>query len=104
MRRIVDNKLTGARVVCIQVPKADNSEGHKFRTKLEGAAPHLLTFLRYPGMPPRNNGAQLEIRDTAVLHRNVRHQLSTAEGGGSSRCWSRWRASAASWASFRVPR
>lgn len=55
-------------------------EGHKFRTKLEGAAPHLLTFLRYPGMPPHNNGAELEIRDTAVLHRNVRHQLSTAEG------------------------
>ncbi len=55
-------------------------EGHKFRTKLEGAAPHLFTFLRYPGMPPHNNGAELEIRDTAVLHRNVRHQLSTAEG------------------------
>ena len=31
-------------------------------------------------MPPRNNGAQLEMRDTAVLHRNARHQLSTAEG------------------------
>ena len=55
-------------------------EGHRFRTKLEGAAPHLFTFLRYPGMPPHNNGAELEIRDTAVLHRNVRHQLSTAEG------------------------
>ena len=55
-------------------------EGHKFRTKLEGAAPYLFTFLRYPGMPPHNNGAELEIRDTAVLHRNVRHQLSTAEG------------------------
>ena len=52
----------------------------RFRTKLEGAAPHLFTFLRYPGMPPHNNGAELEIRDTAVLHRNVRHQLSTAEG------------------------
>ena len=31
-------------------------------------------------MPPRNNGAELEIRDTAILHRNVRHQLSTVEG------------------------
>ena len=57
-------------------------EGHKFRTKLEGAAPHPFTFLRYPGMPPHNNGAELEIRDTAVLHRNARHQLSTAEGRG----------------------
>ena len=34
-------------------------EGHKFRIKLEGAAPHLFTFLRYPGMPPHNNGAEL---------------------------------------------
>ena len=34
-------------------------EGHRFRTRLEGAAPHLLTFLRYPGMPPHNNGAEL---------------------------------------------
>ncbi|MCE2508840.1 MAG: hypothetical protein J4G04_06040 [Nitrosopumilaceae archaeon] len=31
-------------------------------------------------MPSHNNGAELEIRDTAVLHRNVRHQLSTVEG------------------------
>ena len=55
-------------------------DGHKFRITLEGAAPHLFTFLRYPGMPPHNNGAELEIRDTAVLHRNVRHQLSTIQG------------------------
>ena len=33
-------------------------------------------------MPPHNNGAELEMRDTAVLHRNVRHQPSTAEGRG----------------------
>ena len=44
------------------------------------AAPCLFTFLRYPGMPPHNNGAELEIRDTVVLHRNVRHQLSEPEG------------------------
>ena len=31
-------------------------------------------------MPPHNNGAELEIRDTVVLHRNVRHQLSEPEG------------------------
>ena len=55
-------------------------EGHKFRTKLAEAAPNLFIFLRYPGMPPHNNGAELEMRYTAVLHRNVRHQLSTAEG------------------------
>ena len=40
----------------------------------------MFTFLRHPGMPPHNNAAELEIRDTAVLHRNVRHQLSDAEG------------------------
>ena len=55
-------------------------EGHKFRGTLEGAAPHLFTFLRYPGMPPHNNAAELEIRDSVVLHRNVRHQLSEPEG------------------------
>ncbi len=31
-------------------------------------------------MPPHNNAAELEIRDTAVLHRNVRHHLSEPEG------------------------
>ena len=53
---------------------------HKFYTTLENAAPHLFTFLRHPGMPPHNNAAELEIRDTVVLHRNVRHQLSEPEG------------------------
>jgi len=31
-------------------------------------------------MSPHNNAAELEIRDTVVLHRNVRHQLSELEG------------------------
>ncbi len=31
-------------------------------------------------MPPHNNAAELEIRDTVVLHRNVRHQLSEPDG------------------------
>ena len=55
-------------------------KGHGFRETLENAAPHLFTFLRHPGMPPHNNAAELEIRDTVVLHRNVRHQLSEPEG------------------------
>ena len=55
-------------------------ESHKFRITLEVAAPHLFTFPRHPGMPPHNNGAELEIRDTAVLHKNVRRQLSTIQG------------------------
>ena len=55
-------------------------DGLKFKATLEHAAPRLFTFLRYPGMPPHNNGAELEIRDTVVLHRNVRHQLSEPEG------------------------
>ena len=33
-------------------------EGHKFRGTLEGAVPHLFTFLRYPGMPPHNNAGR----------------------------------------------
>ena len=55
-------------------------DGHKFKVTLEGAAPCLFTLLRYPGMPPHNNAAKLEIRDAVVLHRNVRHQLSKPEG------------------------
>ena len=50
------------------------------RTKLEGAAPYLFTFLQHPGMPPHNNQAELEIRDAVVLQRNVRHKLCTPEG------------------------
>ena len=63
--------------------KAEDKKEHdglKFKATLEYAAPRLFTFLRYPGMPPHNNGAELEIRDTVVLHRNVRHQLSEPEG------------------------
>ena len=55
-------------------------DGRKFKVTIEGAAPCLFTFLRYPGMPPHNNAAELEIRDAVVLHRNVRHQLSKPEG------------------------
>ena len=55
-------------------------EKHKFRITLENAAPFLFTFLRYPGMPPHNNDAECEIRDTVVLQRNVRHHLVNAEG------------------------
>ena len=43
-------------------------------------ASYLFTFLRYPGMPPHNNAAELEIRDTVVLHRNVRRHLLEPEG------------------------
>ena len=55
-------------------------DGLKFKATLEYAAPCLFTLLRYHGMPPHNNGAELEIRDAAVLHRNVRHQISEPEG------------------------
>ena len=53
--------------------------GPQVQDQAGGVAPYLFTFLRHPGMPPHNNGAELEIRDTAVLHRNVRYQLSTAK-------------------------
>ena len=55
-------------------------EGHKFRTTLEGATPYLFTFLRYSGMPPHNNDAEWDIRDTSVLQRNVRHKLCEPDG------------------------
>ena len=56
--------------------------GLKFAGTLHAAADNLFTFLRRPSMPPHNNGAELEIRDTAVLHRNVRRQSSTIQGRG----------------------
>ena len=84
-RRIRDRESAGS-AECLDLERAvleiaaSYGEGHGFRKTLEGAAPHLFTFLRYPGMPPHNNGAELEIRDAVVLQRNVRHQLSTPEG------------------------
>ena len=83
--RIKDRKSADS-TECLNLEKAalriasGYKKGHGFRETLEGAAPHLFTFLRYPGMPPHNNAAELEIRDTVVLHRNVRHQLSEPEG------------------------
>ena len=55
-------------------------EAHEFRTTIEGAALYLFTFLRYPGMPPHNNDAERDIRDTSVLQRNVRHKLCEPDG------------------------
>lgn len=46
----------------------------------KGAAPRPFALLRYLGMPPHNNGAGPEMRDTTALHRSVLHQLSAAEG------------------------
>ena len=45
----------------------------------EGAATYLYV-LRYPGIPPYNNAAELEIHDAVVLHRNAHHHLSEPEG------------------------
>ena len=86
MYRRIKNRESADSAECLDLEKAalriasDYKEGHGFRATLENAAPHLFTFLRHPGMPPHNNAAELEIRDTVVLHRNVRHQLSEPEG------------------------
>ena len=53
---------------------------HGFRTTLTNAAPNLLTLLRYPGMPPTNNGTERDIRDAVVLQRKFRHKLVNPEG------------------------
>ena len=53
---------------------------HGFRTTLTNAAPDLLTFLRYPGMPPTNNGTERDIRDAVVLQRKFRHKFVSPEG------------------------
>ena len=86
MYRRIKNRESADSTECLDLEKAalriasGYKKGHGFRTTLENAAPHLFTFLRYPGMPPHNNAAELEVRDTVVLHRNVRHQLSKPEG------------------------
>ena len=54
--------------------------GHDFRTTLTNAAPNLFTFLRYPGMPPTNNGTERDIRDAVVLQRKFRHKFVNPEG------------------------
>ena len=53
---------------------------HDFRTTLTNAAPSLFTFLRYPGMPPTNNGTERDIRDAVVLQRKFRHKFVSPEG------------------------
>ena len=53
---------------------------HKFGTTLANATPHLFTFLRHPGMPPRNNETERGIRDGVVLQRKIRHKFVNAEG------------------------
>ena len=55
---------------------------HKFATTLKGAAPNLLTFLRYPGMPPTDNPPppERDIRDTSVVQCKIRHQFMNSKG------------------------
>ena len=53
---------------------------HGFRATLTNAAPNLFTFLRYPGMPPTNNGTERDIRDAVVLQRKFQHKFVNPEG------------------------
>ena len=84
--RSVKGRESASCAECLDLEKAvleiaaGYGASHGFRATLEGAAPCLFTFLRHPGMPPHNSAAELEIRDAAVLHRNVRHHLSSPEG------------------------
>ena len=59
---------------------ADGYGDHAMGTAIHNASPNLFTFLRYKGMPPNNNPVELDIRDTIVLQRNVRHKLMTSTG------------------------
>ena len=52
----------------------------KLKTHLENAVPYMFTFLAYPGMPPHNNPAELDIRDTVVAKRNKNRQIATPDG------------------------
>ena len=52
----------------------------KFAGTLHSAADNLFTFLRYPGMPPTNNGSERDIRDWVVPIREVSHKFMTERG------------------------
>ena len=52
----------------------------KFAGTLHAAADNLFTFLRYPGMPPTNNGSERDIRDWVVPIREVSHKFMTERG------------------------
>ena len=86
----------GSLPACARVPlpgeDLQSGEGHKFRGTLEGAcpAPVHVPEVRPKGMPPHNNAAELEIRDSVVLPGPAPRQLRSEEGR-SSRCWSRLR-------------
>ena len=54
--------------------------GLKFAGTLYAAADNLFTFLRYPGMPPTNNGSERDIRDWVVPIREVSHKFMTERG------------------------
>ncbi len=51
-----------------------------FANKLASAADNLFTFMRYPGMPPTNNGSERDIRDWVVPIREVSHKFMTLQG------------------------
>ena len=53
---------------------------HEFAGHLRRAAPHLFTFLKYPGMPPTNNAAEGDIRDGVVIERKIRQKMVNAKG------------------------
>ena len=52
----------------------------KFATKLHISADNLFTFMRYPGMPPTNNGSERDIRDWVVPIREVSHKFMSEKG------------------------
>ena len=58
----------------------EQGEEGRVRGHVMRAIPDMFTFAAFPGMPPHNNGAEIEIRDAVVGQRNVRHKLVTAEG------------------------
>ena len=63
-------------VLCMAAAYGD----HGFATHLHNAAPHLFTFLRYPGMPSTNNLTEQDVRDAVVMQRKFRQKFVAREG------------------------
>ena len=51
-----------------------------YATHLCNAAPHLFTFLRYPGMPSTNNPTEQDVRDAVVMQCKFRQKFVAREG------------------------
>ena len=67
VRQYVNARIAEFNIVLEKIVAACNNED--IATIISNAAPELLTFIRYPGMPPHNNDCEKIIRRRVVMPR-----------------------------------